>query len=298
MKKLTTILAALVISIAITAQSVSPEVTTSAGDYYYNGNISLSWSLGEIATETYSNGNVILTQGFQQPVSVTIQGINLDLLVFLEGPYSSTKMTSGLNSGAQLPLSQPYNTAPWNYSGTESVASIPNSNVVDWVLIELRDAANAGTATSTTTIETQAGFILADGSVVGLDGSSVLQFPTASFSQNLYVVVWHRNHLGIISANGVTETGGVYDYDYSTAITQVYNGGAGYKEITTNVYGMVGGDANADGKIDIADKTVWANNSGTKGYKGTDFDMDVQVNNLDKNEIWTENSIYENQVPQ
>jgi hypothetical protein len=288
----------MVISIAVTAQSVSPEVTTSAGDYYNNGNISLSWTLGEIATETFSNGGVILTQGFQQPVFITIHGIDLHLLIFLEGPYSGSQMTTSLNSYNQLPLLQPYNIAPWNYAGTESVGSIPNINVVDWILIELRDAANPETATPATTIETQAGFLLADGSVVGLDGNSVLQFPSASFSQNLYVVVWHRNHLGIISANGITETGGVYNYDFSTAVTQVYNGGAGYKEIATNVFGMAGGDANSDGKVDIADKTLWTNNSGTKGYKGTDFNMDIQANNLDKNDIWTENRTYESQVPQ
>ncbi len=301
MKKLITILTVMVISIALTAQSVSPEVVASAGDYYENGNVSLSWTLGEISTETYSNGGVILTQGFQQPVSVTIHGIDLDLLVFLEGPYSGSEMTTDLNSGNQIPLSQPYNTTPWNYAGTESVGSIPNANVVDWVLIELRDAANAGAANTASTIETQAAFLLKNGSVVGLNGSSVLQFPTASFSQNLFAVVWHRNHIGIISANGISESGGVYDYDFSTAITQVYNGGAGYKEIVTGsgVYGMAGGDANGDGVIDAADKTLWVNDAGTEvGYKGTDHNMDTQVNNQDKNDTWVENGTLSGQVPE
>ena len=285
-------------SIALTAQSVSPEVIASSGDYYKNENISLSWTLGEIATETYSNGSVILTQGFQQPVSVSITGIDLDLLVFLEGPYSGSQMETGLNSGGQIPLSQPYNTAPWNYAGTENVGSIPNANVVDWVLIELRDAASAGAAIPASTIETQAAFLLKNGSVVGLDGSSVLQFPSASFSNNLYAVVWHRNHLGIISANGITESGGVYDYNFSTALTQVYNGGAGYKEIATNVYGMLGGDANADGDINTTDKNLWAGDAGTKGYKATDHNLDVQVNNKDKNDTWTGNISYSSQVPE
>ncbi|NOX47177.1 MAG: hypothetical protein GXO89_09395 [Chlorobi bacterium] len=297
MKKTITILTVMLISLTISAQSVSPEVVASAGDYYENGNLSISWTLGEIATETYSNGGIILTQGFQQPVSVTIHGIDLDLLVYLEGPYSGSHMTTGLNSGGLIPLSQPYNTAPWNYAGTESVAAIPNGNVVDWVLIELRDAANAGTAIPASTIKTQAAFLLNDGSVVGLDGSSVLQFPSASFSQNLYAVVWHRNHIGIISASGLSESGGVYDYDFSTAITQVYNGGAGYKEIAANVYGMVGGDANADGNINTADKTLWANDAGTKGYKSTDHNLDVQVDNRDKNDTWAENDSYSSQVP-
>ena len=298
MKKFGTLLTGLIISIVITAQSVSPEVVASAGDYFEGTNASISWTLGEIATETYSNGTIILTQGFQQPVSVTIHGVDLDLLVFLEGPYSGSQMATGLNSGNEIPLSQPYNTAPWNYAGSESVGSIPNSNVVDWVLIELRDAASAGDADPTSTIATQAAFLLNNGDVVGLDGSSVLHFPSASFSHNLYAVVWHRNHLGIISANGLTEAGGVYDYNFSTAITQVYNGGAGYKEIATNVYGMVGGDANADGDINNADKTLWTSDAGTKGYKATDHNMDVQVDNQDKNDTWAENGSYSSQVPE
>ena len=166
--------------------------------------------------------------------------------------------------------------------------------------MELRDAANAGAADPSTEIATQVGFILNNGSIVGIDGSSVLQFPTASFSQNLYAIVWHRNHLGILSASGLTESGGVYDYNFSTAFTQVYNGGLGYKEIVTGtgVYGMVGGDANADGDINTTDKTLWTTDAGTKGYKATDHNMDVQVNNQDKNDTWAENGSYSSQVPE
>ena len=49
------------------AQSISPEVIAAAGDYFSNGTVSISWTLGEIATETIGNGTIILTQGFQQP---------------------------------------------------------------------------------------------------------------------------------------------------------------------------------------------------------------------------------------
>ena len=47
-------------------QSVSPELISSSGDYYNNGTNSLSWSIGESMTETYTTGNTKLTQGFQQ----------------------------------------------------------------------------------------------------------------------------------------------------------------------------------------------------------------------------------------
>ncbi len=229
-------------------------------------------------------------------------GIDLDLLVYLEGPFNGTDMNTHLvgqpETVESFPLSQPFNSPPWNYAGSESVSSLPNTDIVDWVLIQLRDAPNTGSATPLTTIATQAAFLLNNGAVVGLDGSSVLQFPTASFSNNLYAVVYHRNHLGIISANGLTETGGIYTYDFSTSITKVHNGSDGYKQISIGVYGMAGGDANADGEIDTVDKTLWTNDAGTKDYKSTDLNLDGQVNNPDKNDIWGVNGLYSTQVPE
>lgn len=49
------------------AQSVSPDVIATAGDFYQNASGSISWTLGEPMGETYSSANNILTQGFQQP---------------------------------------------------------------------------------------------------------------------------------------------------------------------------------------------------------------------------------------
>ena len=281
----------------INAQSTSPQLTTSSGAYYSNATTSLSWTVGEIATETFASGNNILTQGFQQPVSVSITGVNLDLLVFLEGTYGGTQMNNTLNTSGVLPLAQPYSTPPWNYPGSENVSAIPNSNVVDWVLVELRDANNPASATPATKIGQQAAFLLKDGSVVGMDGSSILYF-NVTVNHNLYVVLWHRNHLGILSANALSQSGGVFNYDFSTAATQVYNGTAGYKEISTGVYGMVAGDANGDGIINIADQNLWNAKAGEKGYKSTDFNMDVQVNNPDKNDFFVPNDgNYNSQVP-
>ena len=154
----------------MSAQATSPEVTASSGAYFSNATGSISWTLSEPVTETYTNGGNTLTQGFQQPLE---SGITLDLTVFLEGPFDVTDMKTDLN--LILPLGQPYYTAPWNYTGTESVASIPNSNVVDWVLVELRETTgDASTASSDSIIAQKAAFILNDGSVVGLDGINAI----------------------------------------------------------------------------------------------------------------------------
>ena len=40
--------------------------------------------------------------------------VTLELKVFLEGPFNGTEMSAALNSDGLIPLTQPYNIAPWN----------------------------------------------------------------------------------------------------------------------------------------------------------------------------------------
>ena len=78
-KRLTLLFATMLAFQVLSAQSIelSPTVIASAGNYAEAGNISLSWTLGEIAVSTLSGGNLILTQGFQQSFD-NGTGFNLD----------------------------------------------------------------------------------------------------------------------------------------------------------------------------------------------------------------------------
>jgi hypothetical protein len=61
------LLAGIVLSgFALNAQSVSPDVISSGGDFFSSLSGSVSWTLGEPMGETYSAPNHFLTQGFQQ----------------------------------------------------------------------------------------------------------------------------------------------------------------------------------------------------------------------------------------
>lgn len=228
---------------------------------------------------------------------IASSGFDLSLHVFLEGPFSGSEMSTSLNSGGVIPLDQPFNTAPWNYTGTEAVAAIPNADVVDWVLIELRDAASAAQAAGATMIAQQAAFLLKDGSVTDIDGQSDLSF-TNPIQNSLFVVIWHRNHYGVLSANPLVESGGVYTYDFSTGAGQAYGGMLGHKEIGAGIWGMAGGDGNSDNQVNNDDKIiVWSTQAGNSGYLNGDFDMNEQVNNQDKVDLWAPNSGTGGQVP-
>ncbi|MBN3036250.1 MAG: hypothetical protein JW861_11750 [Bacteroidales bacterium] len=223
--------------------------------------------------------------------------ITLDLKVYLEGPYNGTEMNTGLNSSGYLPLSQPYNTAPWNYPGTEGVTSIPNADVIDWVLVELRETnGDASTAYVEYTVGRQAAFLLKNGTIVTLDGISLLQF-NLQVNYFLYAVIWHRNHLPVLSGNELVNNGGLYSYDFSSGAVQVYGGLTGHKELVPGKWGMVAGDGTSDGQVNNNDKNdVWKTQAGSSGYLSGDFSMNGQVDNSDKIELWMANSGRSTQV--
>jgi len=67
-----------VLAVAFTAcvfNANAQQVIASSGAYYESENLSLSWTLGEPVIETFSNGDLTLTQGFQQPYSFYLQQI-------------------------------------------------------------------------------------------------------------------------------------------------------------------------------------------------------------------------------
>ncbi|MCD4737006.1 MAG: LamG domain-containing protein [Bacteroidales bacterium] len=221
---------------------------------------------------------------------------SLDIKVYLEGPFNGSTMNTELNSNGYIPLNHPFNQSPWNYDGTESVYSIPNNQVVDWILVELRDTTQADRATSEATIYRRAALLLDDGSVVDLDGISTLAYNSV-IDWSLFLVIWHRNHLAIQASYPANLTGDIYFYDFTFAQIQVLGGLLGHKEIAPNKWGMIGGDGLPDSQVTNTDKIdVWGVEAGSSGYLGGDFNMDGQVNNLDKNEIWIPNTGQGSQV--
>ena len=111
----------------------------------------------------------------------------VDIKVFLEGPYNMSNSNMDNNLTTTLPLTSPFSADP------ETVNDIP-PNVVDWVLVELRDKNN-----STSIIASESAFILKNGQIVDLDGVNPVVF--CAFNDEYYISIKHRNHLYVMSAN-------------------------------------------------------------------------------------------------
>jgi len=262
------------------------------------------------AAGTVKTANIIINSnaGNNPVVSVPVtmivsSGIQLDLKLFLEGPYNAAldQMSTFING--ILPLNQPFNpmlpyygnnNPCWLYNGTESVAAIPNANVVDWVMVEIRD----GGTTGAFTVARQALFLLNDGHIAALDGSSLPQFQL-TLAGDLYAVVYHRNHLGVMNSTAIPNSGGnLYVWDFTTGAGQYFGGSNGAEELETGVWGARSADGDANRQVNNDDKIiVWRPESGGAGYLGGDFNLDMQVNNADKIDYWAPNAGASSQVP-
>ena len=114
-----------------------------------------------------------------------------------------------------IPLSQPYNSAPWNYAGTETLAAIPG-NMVDWILMVIRDGADPNVI-----LGQAAGVLLSDGSITDVGGDTIkLDVPSVS---GYYLEVVHRNHLSITSPGPLLpDPMGNICWDFTTGMTQAF----------------------------------------------------------------------------
>jgi hypothetical protein len=220
---------------------------------------------------------------------------SLRLNEMMEGPYNevSGDMNTNLNPGL-VPLQQPYNQAPWDYAGLEQVQSIP-ANVVDWVLIRLYDTTEVSLAIPGSIISTQAGFILSNGNITDLDGFTPIRFEE-TVVHDLFVSMEQRNHLPVLSATALTYDKGDYVFDFSQTGSSFTN--TPQKELQPGVWGMIAGDANADGIVDELDKTgSWESHAGKNAYDPADLNLDGQIDNQDKDDFWYPNRGLGGQLP-
>lgn len=118
-----------------------------------------------------------------------------EIKIFLEGSYFNNEMTTILNSNYVLPLDQPFYSNPWYYDGSERLNFIPN-DMVDWILLELRDKTN-----NSIRVSRKAAILKNDGWVMDIHGNTDIPFNVAN--DEYYLVVKHRNHLSVISSNPV-----------------------------------------------------------------------------------------------
>lgn len=215
-------------------------------------------------------------------INTCVTGELVKATALLQGAYSTggqMQVSSGFFN--QIPLTQPYQSAPWGYGGSESIASRP-ANMIDWVLLEVYNAAD------TSLLETKAALLLNNGSIVDVSYISNptvggVYFQSVVANSAYYLVVRHRNHMAIISRTTVTlPNAGAYNFTNFNNVMggapQVANMGSGY-------YALLAGDYSANGIISVVDYNGYAQLPlpQPNSYVDNDFNLDANVTTADFN---------------
>ncbi len=159
-------------------------------------------------------------------ITVAPTKARLNLRVLLQGALlgeAGTIMQDSLRARGFLPLTEPYAALSATYpqfthvnnnGGGEMIGDSATvladrgvASIVDWVFVELRDAND-----STVVVATRSGLVQRNGIVVDTNGVEPLTFCVAP--ADYYVVVRHRNHLGVMTktALSISATGTVVDF--------------------------------------------------------------------------------------
>ncbi|MDY8137944.1 hypothetical protein [Aquimarina sp. 2201CG5-10] len=264
----------------IQAQSIERQVIGTAGTTVSNGTISMDFTVGELTITTITDGTTTLSQGFQQG-SVQLN-IKIAPVVFLQGAAinpnagEETLMRDDLRVANTIPTTSPYNDALTTASTVLIVTG--KDAIVDWVLVELRDKNDV-----TNVVASQSALLQRDGDIISVDGISTLEFDIST--DNYFVAVQHRNHLGIVSANTVDLSSTVTTLDFSSDNLIVQGGNNAVVDLGSGVFAMLGGDFDENGQIQNSDIISVIQVLGGSGYSMADMDMNGQIQNTDINNI-------------
>ncbi len=206
-------------------------------------------------------------------------GLRIQLKVILEGAYlvNEDAMRTTLYENNLLPFQQTYTVAPYYYEGTEDISTLNNlaENIVDWILIELRDPIDPNIL-----LEQQAALLLSDGTLMDANGQAGILLENLEVNESAHIVVRHRNHLDIISADPIVLDNDLF-LDFSTDSNTTF--GNSQKQIN-DIYTMYAGDINGDGVITVRDfNTYLSQASQINQYLEADCNLDRAVTVTDMN---------------
>lgn len=254
-------------------------VVSSGGDFTSAGGTA-HYSVGQVFYNiTNSIDGITVQTGVQQTFENSIE---INLKGFLQGPYTINGfiMTDELRSNGLIPNVSPYVDA---LSLAPSVLNITgNDAIIDWIWIELRDKVD-----ETIVVASRSALIQADGDIVDVDGVSLLVFNIPK--DQYYIMLSHRNHLGVITNNTVSLLGGVTSLDLTLDSNTVSGGNNAIKAMGDGRFALYAGDYNGDGQIQNTDKNSVEPLRGLSGYRNADIDLNGEVQNSDVNSVLNPN---------
>ncbi|WP_400080507.1 hemagglutinin protein [Winogradskyella sp. R77965] len=191
-----------------------------------------------------SAGGISISEGF---INADLK-IRINPKLFLQGPMLNSANAGLMNDDLRLagiiPTTSPYTDAATCDASVFNVTG--DDAIVDWVWLELRDKSN-----DTSVILSQSALLQRDGDVISTDGISFINLNVSA--DDYYVVVNHKNHLGIMTETPVAITASSTPsvIDFTDVNTDNY-GTQAQVALPSGAMALWAGDVNGDGLINFS----------------------------------------------
>jgi len=183
---------------------------------------------------------------------------------------------------------------------------LPDS-VVDWVLIELRGL-YVPELDAQEVVYRRAGFVKMDGTIVSTNDDTIRygttfgdnrweNIPVDNTSGDYHMVIYQRNHIPIMSKTPIRFMDGYLsvNYDFVSNPANFWADSNGVSKLNDTTYGMISGDVNKNGVINVLDYGPIQSGLFQTGYLMADADNNGVVNVLDyghvKNNLFKSNHL-------
>jgi len=256
------------------------------GDYELV-NIQVTWLGGQqqYISNIATNQRICITEPL-----VNTDGVLLQTKLYLEACMNTdaSAMISALSNNVLIPLKQPFNKQPWDYTGTESIISTQHlpDNAIDWVLVQLRNNSNIQEV-----IAQKAAILLDDGQLIDATTLNANGTQTGILFNNVttsdyYLSVHARGHMAVLSAVPITLPNST-SYDFTIAQNQAM-GSHSMATVNANTYALWAGDIDQNGAITVADINTYYQEKqfSTSMYYKSDINKDGNINIEDFNYMY------------
>jgi hypothetical protein len=248
------------LNLTIRSTSATTETLFVCGSYLWNGT-----TYTTSGTYTWTGTNVAGCDSVVT-LNLTIQNCatTLNLTAFLEGYY--------VGASAMQPT-------------LFNLSLSSDSTATDSITIQLYAASTPVSATPDYTV----------GALLHTNGTTSVTLPSAVVGNSYYVVIKHRNHLELWSANPVLFSS-TTSYDFSNSLSSAYGDGVNpaMREVSGGKYALYSGDINQDGTIDIFDLQIAENDASnfTFGYNSSDVNGEGNTDIFDLQLIEVNSGLY------
>ena len=160
--------------------------------------------------------------GYNRNSGVSVRA-SVQALALLEGPWNTgtQQMNDNLRAAGLIPLVEPYTGLGYPQAGggggeSTTLATISSVGAIDWVRAELRDGSNPALLVAVRHALVQPNGYLID----PVTGDDFIQFN--ALPGNYYLVVRHRNHLGVMTSGPIALSASAAEIDFTSSSTATF----------------------------------------------------------------------------